>query len=298
MPRSAVALETHFNLGLAQTRAGDAAAAREAFYWVADRSPGHELAPLSYLKIGRLFLEENDPTAALRALRRAQSAVPGTPTHAAAALLLAAAHLMTNNPRAAHAALAEDEEALNRPPFRQAAAVLDGLARYRAVSDPKKAMREASELLTALMSYREDSVLGPVGLVLAGQGFRDIGMNEEMTAVYQKALPTMHGGLALEMSADLADHYFTLGQYQAARPLFESVAKQPGKRVASAELRLAEIDLKEHHPDECLKRCRMLLKEGQTAELDTTLKLMGQAHAERGEHALAARCFAGELPKP
>ena len=73
LPRSPVVIEALYNRGLTYQLLDDLAPARNSFYQVVDRAPGHELAPLAYLRIGRMYLNEGDPEHAVPPLRRALS---------------------------------------------------------------------------------------------------------------------------------------------------------------------------------------------------------------------------------
>ncbi len=97
-PRSQLVIEGQYNLGLVRCRQGDRPGARQAFYRVIDRAPAHELAPLAYWRVGRIYLDEGDAEQALSPLRRALRSGPGTAAQAAAVLTIAAAHLLTDNP--------------------------------------------------------------------------------------------------------------------------------------------------------------------------------------------------------
>ncbi len=292
-PRASAA-EAYFNLGLTRARSGEREPARDAFYRVVDLAPDGPLAPLAYLRVGRLYLEEGNPSLAARALRRAQAAgSAGQPT--AAGLALAAAELLDNNPRAAHAALAAVRRGAGEEPFARTAPLLDALARHRAGGDPGRATERSGDLLEALLCYREEPLLGPVGLVLAGQGYRDLGLGDEMAARYEKALPGVGEALALSMKADLAEHLLASGK-KGATPLLHAVAAAGGPHSARAELRLAEMAYKGKRLDECLSRCRKVLGAGDAALGGEAARLMGKVYTQKGDHAAAARCFAGRPP--
>jgi tetratricopeptide (TPR) repeat protein len=254
-PRSTAATETYFNLGLARGRLGERGLARDAFYRVVDRGPTKPLASIAYLYIGRLYLEDANPALATRALRRVQSAGGNLLSQTCAGLLLSAAELLDDNPRAAHAAIVEVRRGIGEEPFVRTAALLDALSRFRATVEPARRERASGDLLAALLAYREDSLLGSPGLVLAGQGYRDLDLGDEMATLYRKAIPGVGSALAMSMKADLAEHLMASGKKGAA-PLLREVAAAPGPRAVRAELRLAEMALKQKHPDECLSRCR------------------------------------------
>jgi tetratricopeptide (TPR) repeat protein len=294
-PRTATVTEAYFNLGLVRARTGERGLARDAFFRVVDRAPTGPLAPLAHLHIGRLYLEEANAALAARALRRVEARETNAVARTRAALLLAAAELFDDNPRAAHAAIADVRRNIEEAPFVRPAALLDALSRYRATTDPSRHERAAGDLLAALLAYREEPLLASIGLVLVGQAYRDLALGEEMAAAYQKAMPAVGAAVALSMKADLAEYLLATGKKGAA-PLLREVAAAPGPRAARAELHLAEIALRQKRPDECLTRCRKTLATGDAATSGEAVRLMGQAYTQKGDHAAAARCFAGRPP--
>jgi hypothetical protein len=96
---------------------------------------------------------------------------------------------------------------------------------------------------------------------------------------------------------DLAEHLFRTGRCGEARTRFEALASQPGKHAFHAELRLAEIALHDHQIDDCLQRCRKLLREHPAADLTPVLQVMGKAFAQKGDYEKSAQCFAGKVPE-
>ena len=116
-----------------------------------------------------------------------------------------------------------------------------------------------------------------------------------MAALYEKSEIDRTSGLGLEITADLAEHHFTTGQFKMARSEFEAVVKGGSPRTRAAEMRLAEIDLADRKPDDCLKRCRRLYQD-MPKEGRILLLLMSRAYTLKGDTARASRCAAGDLP--
>ncbi len=296
-PRSPVLTEAYYNLGLAQRWLGDARAARNTFYRVADRAPGHELAPLAYFRIGQLHLEDGETELAILPLRRGVSSSAGSPTQPAAALALAEAYLLTDNPRAAGAVLLENRAVVSLPPYRAVAAFLDALARHRGTADRRQAQREAGGLLGAVLAVQDDTALGPAGKLLVGQAYRDLGMAEQMSVFYEHALRGLRGPLAAEMSYILAESLYTADRRDAALQRFAALAgNEKSQWGPRALLRLAEITLQEKRPQDCLTWCRKLLQQPGATDAATILKLMGKAYEQLGDHPRATRCYMGQLP--
>jgi tetratricopeptide (TPR) repeat protein len=296
-PRSPVMVEVHYNLALVRQRQGDLDAARQLFFGVVDRAPGHELTPLAYLRIGHLHLEANQPDSAVSPLRRAQTLSAGSPAQPLATLALAVCHLLTDNPRAAAAAILENRNRISAEPYRPFASFLEAYAHYRSIPDQRPSQREAGTLLAALLLLREGAALVPGGEVLVGRAYRDLGMGDRMAAIYEKALASARGPLAGEMTCALAEYLASVGRRADAKrwltPLAES---DQGAWTVQARLQLAEIALKEKRPADSLTWCRKLLAGQGKADVPATLKVMGQAFELAGEHRQAARCYAGMLP--
>jgi tetratricopeptide (TPR) repeat protein len=298
LPRSRIPAELYYNLAVTRHRLGEGPSARDAYYWVIDRSPGSDLALLAYAQIGRGHLEESNPAAAIRPLRRALGEAQGSRTSPAVALLLAAALLMTDAPRPAYSTLAALGPILQDEPYRRPAALLDALARYRCRPSSSQATREAGDVLAALLVYREEPVLGKIGVLLAARAYRDLGLPEEMAILYERVSFDRNSPLGQEMTADLAEYHFQLREWKTARLEFEFLAGRDSRYSQTAQLRLAELDLQEKHPDDCLKRCRRVLSATPKAIPLNLLTLMGRAYNQKGDSDRASRCFAGEVPAP
>jgi tetratricopeptide (TPR) repeat protein len=297
MPGSANLVEAQFNLALVRDRQGELATARAAYYRVVDLAPAHELAPLAYYQVGRLHLDEADPQRALTPLRRALAVSPGSATEPAAAVALAAVHLLTDNPRVASAVLAEYRQAVARAPFRQTAAFLGALASLRSAGHSSEAKREGADLLTSLLGLGDGPLLGPMGRLLVGQAFHELGMDDPAVESYRKGLAESRGPLAEYLTFTLAESHFSAGTPAAARKLYSGLAaKETSSWNPSSRLRLAEIDLQERKPRDSVARCRKLLEDWKGWKELEIYKVMGQAFTQMGDHRRAAACFAGRVP--
>lgn len=295
LPRSAQVIEAHYNLGWTLRHLGEPLAARLAFFHAIDQAPGQELAALAYLQIGQIYLEAGESRQAIVPLQHAASSGRGTATESWAAVTLAAAHLQSGQPRAAHDALAQHRTALSRALFAPTAAFLDALARYRLAPGGRGSTAEGSELLSALLAMPESKILGPVGVLLQGMAYREIGLGERMAAIYQPLL-SHKGPVVDEMICVLGSYQHTLANDTEARRLLAPVAQGDGRWAAEARLILADIDLQDNRAAECLQACAALLDKA-LVDRSAVLRLMGKAFAQTGDHARAARCFAGQRPQ-
>jgi tetratricopeptide (TPR) repeat protein len=297
--RSPVAIEASYNLGLALRRQGDDDAAREAFYWVVDASPGHTLAALASVAIGRMYLDQAQFETAIPPLRRAAAIATGTSTVPNAALLLASTYLLMGNAAAAQSALAEHRECLAEPPYRNVAAFISSYARMIAGGSNRQAQREARILTWALVGATRDSTLGPTGILLMGRAYRDLGLGDKMVDLYHNALQKdVPPAIRSEMDFDTSEQLFAAGEVADAIHGFTRLAQTgSGKWNRLAAVRLAEIALDDGRPEHCREWCRKLLEPPDSTHASTALKLMGQAYAREGVHQKAALCFAGHVPE-
>ena len=296
-PQSTAKLEAYYNLGIARRRLNQRTAARQAFYRVVDQRRGHELEALAYLQVAHAHLQDYEFDQAIRPVRRSVSEGVGTPVQPLAALTLAAAYLLTKNPRAANTALVESRGQLLEPRYRVMTSFLDALARYRCVVEQRAGQREASELLSAVWAARRSDVLGPIGQLLMGQAYQELGLADQMAELYQDVLPKARGPIASEMTCTLAEYFLATDEYGRAEPLLVFLANANDPRWAPrAYLRLAELAFRQGHPKDCLKWGGRLTADPAAKQFPRVLHLMGQAYEKLGEYDRAAKCFSGEWP--
>jgi tetratricopeptide (TPR) repeat protein len=298
-PFSPVAVEGFYNLGLTHLRRGRLREARAAFYQVIDRAPGHEMTALAYLRIGRSHLEADEPAEALPPLRRALGIAAGSSTEPAAAVTLAATWLLTGKAAEAGSLIYDTRHLFGDDPYARCASFLAALARFRLAKEPNRAQREASDLLATLLLLDDPSAVRPVGELLMGQAYQELGLGERMALVYERALPGSRGPLAARLAYTLGDYYFAREEYTPATRRLTPLAPSAYDPWASlAQQRLAEIALARHKPQECLDWCWQLLREGRQSDQADTLRVMGRAFDRLGEYRQAARCYGGEWPLP
>jgi hypothetical protein len=202
-----------------------------------------------------------------------------------------AAELLAGTEEQARAAL-EAHRCSSRPEHAALWSALDALVRYRAA--PTSGRRE--ELLAALSDSGDAAALGPGGTFLAGRVYRDLGLVERTAALFDAASLTTRGPLAQRMTFDVAEWYDLLDRADAARQRYLAVAATDPKGLGpKAELRLAELALRERKVDECLRRCRALLGRAE-AERAAVLAVMGRGYELKRNYSAAADCFAGRVP--
>jgi tetratricopeptide (TPR) repeat protein len=294
---SQVLTEAYYNLGLIRQRLGQAAEGRAAFLRVIDQAPAGEMAPLAYLRLGRLHLDQAEFAQAVRAFDRAVTGSAVSSLQPAVAVHLAAAHLLGGKPETALEVLRKHKVAASREYSRRTAALIDALARLQLAERRGGAPWEAPELFAALLNLAGEQVLGPAQKVLEGRAYQALGMGPSMARIYEAALQTTKGALAEEMTFSLAEHLEASNKRSEAARMFDALATLTGSQWAPpAQLALAKIAFAEDRCQECLLRCRRLLREPGTVDRPAILELMGRCFSRRGEYGRAAQCFAGQEP--
>lgn len=262
-PRSPAAVAASYNLGLIQRRLGQPLPARAALYRVVDGAPGNRLAPLAYLWIGRLALDQGDFRGALSALRRGLESASGSPGRPALAVTLAAVHLLLRDPQAANTVLCTHRTCLDKEPYAATATFLNALACYLSLEPRERAGRKAGDLLAAVEALPPTEVLGLLKKFLAGWAYGELGFQEQVAQVYEKALPALKGPLADEMAFTLAEIWKGSARKAEARRLLRDLAGSQDSRWAGpSRLALARWAVEDNLPKESLEWCRLLLARG------------------------------------
>jgi tetratricopeptide (TPR) repeat protein len=279
-----------YNLGLVELRSGELLSARSRFVDLVDRAPRSRWADYGWWWAGRTNLDTGDTASARKAFRAAL----GNRTReiaSAVALGACACALLDDNDEEARTALEEGRVATRESHIALWTA-FENLLRYRGA--PTAGRRNT--LLSALREADDGRVLGPGGAYLAGRVYRDLGMPDQMVALYDKATESIRGPLAVRMTFDAAAWYDLSDRFESARQRYRAVAATDPKGLGSqAELRLAALALRTGNADECLRRCRGLLDRS-GAHRTEVLALMGRGYEVKRNYRFAAECFAGRVP--
>jgi tetratricopeptide (TPR) repeat protein len=297
-PTSPLAVPASFNLGMLLMRHGEYGASRLALFRALDLAPGHELAPLALLHIGRSCLEEGDHKRGLALLRRGQAIAVGAECQPRLTLTLAAGLLLADEPRAAHDVLLGHRPQFKDEAVRTTVALLDAMARYRAARVQGPARPEAADLIAALTQHRDANLLGPIETYLCCRAFRELGLWDHIASSCEKALPETQGPMAAALAVMLGTAKVHLQKPAEAARLFQQVAETKEPRwAAEARYHLAALDLADGRAGDCATRCAQIWREQHYADPAGLLRLWGTALDQLGAHAKAARCFAGSPPE-
>lgn len=279
-----------YNLGLVELNTGARQAARSRFVDLVDRAPRSQWADYGWWWVGRTHMDGGDFSAAKTAFR---TALRGKTREviSAAALGTCAAELIAGNDAAARDVL-HDHRTDTREAHSALNMALEALLRYRSSTT---ASRRAT-LLEALRGSGDVSALGPGGTLLAGQVYRELGLPDRTAALYDAASVATRGPLSARMTFEAAEWYDLLDRRNDARQRYLAVAViDPKGYGPSAELKLAEMALRERKADECVRRCRALLaREG--TDRAAVLAVMGKGYELTRNYRAAADCFAGRVP--
>jgi tetratricopeptide (TPR) repeat protein len=292
-PRASVVSAALFNRAALREKNADLAGAQVRWLEVVDHSPTAPIAGLAYWRIGRAYLTNGSGEDAIRPLRKGMECKVDS-IRAASSMGVAAALLLTDDPKTAHAALSTSRKLIAVEPYRSTAATLDALARFRMMARPTAAITD--DLLSSLLNRQPDVILGPVGVLLAGQAYRDLGLPEQMASLYTVSLPGVRGSLAIQMHFAIGSYARSIGDARKAQTHLAAVTSGPS--AAQAAMQLASLALSERRARACLTHCRAALSFDPPADRSSVLATMGRAYEMLGDNLRATRCFAGELPAP
>ena len=286
-----------YDLGIVHSGRGDVHSARKAFFACIDEGPGHPLAPLAYVHVARLHLEEGALKPAFATLVRTRRNYPNDPAQAAAALLTAVAYAQAGNFATVQRTLVADRKIIADSPYRPAGAFLEAYALYRLAKVDSNARPETARLIEALYAPG-DTISAPLETHLLGKACREIRMAAEAARIYAKTLAWYKGPLRPALELGRAESLLDSDQRDEATALFRDIeGGSPSRWSAEASLHLAEIELDDGNPQASAERCRKIWSEGQLSDATRIFAVWGDALAALGEFEKASRCYAGNPPE-
>jgi tetratricopeptide (TPR) repeat protein len=286
-----------YDLGIVHSGLGNVHAARKAFFACIDEAPGHPLAPLAYVHVARLHMEEGAIDRALTTLYRTRRNYPNDPTQPAVSLLTALAHAQRSDFAAVQRTLAADRKILADSPYRPATAFVEAYALYRLAKLESNARPETTRLIEALYAPG-DTMSAALETQLLGKACRDIRMAPEAARIYEKTLAWYKGPLRPALEFGRAESLLDSDEREAAAILLRSLEAGPTSRWSvEATLRLAEIDLDDGDAQASVDRCRKVWAERELSDANRILPVWGNALSALGDFEKASRCFAGNPPE-
>lgn len=290
-------VEVLLNLGKLRLWCGDPSAAVESLNQCVDAAESHPLQAVACLHLCCAQLQAGAPRPAVAAGQRAVLLARSTPLAAQSRTLLASALLLADDPAGASTILSHGRELLMQSELRDAAAFLDALARYRTQRDPLYRLRDATHLLDALTHLNVQQQFGAHWQRLVDEAYTELGLRCVRDAAETPA-PTASRDLTASADIDLRRWQDRLSL--VARPQFETVAAEldaaaEAANVPELRLLLAQTAFRRGCREAAEAQCRALLSTSQlSASLRrAALRLLGEIHQSRGEHAAALQCYIG-----
>ncbi|MFP6762592.1 MAG: tetratricopeptide repeat protein [Planctomycetaceae bacterium] len=298
-PKSPVIATALFNKGRIELEQMQIDAALESLYQVVDGHSGHSLTPAAWLHIGRILIRAERETDAVRPLVRALTMSRNLEIQAHAVNALASAYLLNGKDVAASLVLMDYRNAIQDPPHSRISAMLGTFAKFRAASGSRKEA-EAVRLVQTLARINTEDIEEDSIRLIAGQAWRAIGMNEEMTTLYKAVVASTEiTPLRQRMMYELGDWLRESGTPAEALEVFRKLQLQKEnspwrRRSVEAEV---QILFDSGNSRMCAKLTRELLDTSQdSAERRRLLELLGRIYETQGEYSLAAQCFSGIIP--
>lgn len=288
----------YFNLARLDERAGDTAQARKNYFRAIDQSPGHEFALYSRIRIGQLYLYEDEARQAIAHLQQAHAFAKGSPHEPLATLALAAALLHDEQIDVARKVITQHQAALQQEPFVATASFLDRYLNYRLAKRAGEAAivkREAGRLIDVLWRNKDDSRLGAYGQLLIARAYHELEFVDQAELAARQALAAAWGPLKQSAEYQLATTIAERKDAEAAE-ILEKLVEQESPYRERARFQLARIDLAQRKFQPCADKCRQIWQDGRFADRPALLRLWGTALEGAGELAKAAQCYAGKAP--
>jgi tetratricopeptide (TPR) repeat protein len=289
-PHSAESVHAAFNLGMIELADGNWPFAQARFFDAIDRGPEKLWADHGWWWLGRLHLDRGDAAAARKPLRLAQAGRTKVVASAAGLAIPFCALLEGDEDEAK--ALLHNLRIQNRPAHAAMMDFYEALFRYRSNPSANRGDRVA-EALTRIGDGRN---LGASGFLFAGQVYCEIGRYDRAAGLFDAAARVTLGPVSVRMLFEAAERYNELDLRAEARKRYVVVsATESNDWAARAELRLAELAIRDRRGDECIRRCQALLgRDG--VERSEVLDRMGRGYELLKMYRSAADCFAGKAP--
>ena len=294
-----LAIRAAYNAGLGYCEAGDSAKACKYLHFIVDGEPGHQLHVSALMLLGRLLLDSGEYQEAAFQFRRASESRSGPEHQTRGAAMMGLAYLMQEKPELAADAIFERRDQFEDSEIRSGAALVASFARFQTLKGEHQE-RETEFLFRSLMAVQPNPIwLGLSGQLLIGRSLSELGFDREMAELYSRQLkPGLPNPIASEMKYSLAKYHLANDQTGLARELWNEVIALNWQPWSSrAAVRLAELELVDGKPEDCLERCRKLFGHDGIS-LKEIQRLIGQAYEATGDDAQAARCYAGQVAKP
>lgn len=288
-PHLPEAVHAGYNLALLHLRGGNPAAARATLREVIDRGGKGRWTDLGWWWTGRTYLDECNPAAAFKPLRAALGG-KDRGARSAAALGVVLCHLLQGNEVAAYETM-ERSVFASEDAHANLAKLFDEHLRHAGAPTPLR----TESLFAAVKQADGGRRLGPAGVYLVGRVYRDLGFETTTVGLYERTVAA-GGPWAPRMTLTVGEILADEGRLAEARQRLLAVAAiDAGDLGRKAEMRLADLDVRNGDPAAALKRCRRLM-DRPDADETALLLLMGRAHEAAGEYRKAALCFAGRYP--
>ncbi|HWL10960.1 MAG TPA: tetratricopeptide repeat protein, partial [Planctomicrobium sp.] len=299
-PRSDYVPLAWFNLGKLLIQEGRPADAAIAFLRAADMVNGESLEPASYLYLGRISMENDDPRAAVGPFTRALSLSTGTPHEGIAALQLSSVYLTLNHFQRANSVLLEHLIPLEQPGLRDQGAFLSCLIHYRSAADEHERFRTGTTLLSTMTHLKPDECFGKHWFWLMGCACRDTGLTQAAVQLFCRCIESsypfpLQNRMRVLLLEDAPEQLSRLPSRKWA------VASQQVPEAFQIDSLLveAEATLLQRRFDDSHRLCREVLRKEKTHESQRrkALQLLGQVLQAQGRYEESVQCFTGIVPK-
>ena len=286
-----------FNLAKTQLAMKDRARAMACFYDSIDAEVPEYMGPC-YLYIGRMLLEDNQNSDALKAFHRALTHTGTIEQRRHATLCLSMAQLASDNPYAASKLLFDSRSMFESAPEEIPYIFMSALANSSVAKDQK--LRHELKQLASLSGYvTPDSFFGATGYRPIAMAYDRLELLDDWRAISLKALedPRLQNSRYV-FYAQLGEVHRRSGDFeQAVKYLQASSQVSDPKWRSSARDKIIQIAFAFKQDDLCVRECLLALKEERSPESrQAVLRTLGKTYERQGNRKLAVRCLVGVAP--
>ena len=299
-PTGEIAAQLSFNLGMVMLDTGRFNEAIDRLFFVVDQSLNQKVQSASYAWIGKLEIEKGNAERAIYAASRGLSLALDPDSREAILMTLAKAYLLESDPFSANRVLFDYSKSLQDVDSERLAAVLGAYSRYLGTTPTEGLRNEGERLVIALANLRTEDLTDFVDELLVGRAYFEVGFTQRATEMFERA--TEHATQEFwkrRIAYELAVNHFRMGEYEESATTLVELSKTFRDQIGIlAQIKLAEIRLKQKKAAECLLLCQQLWAHSLSKpQMAKTLTMMGKSYQQLGRPHAAAVCFSGMLPR-
>ncbi|MCA9198525.1 MAG: tetratricopeptide repeat protein [Planctomycetales bacterium] len=298
-PLSSVVAAAYFDLGKSEMLQQRYNEAIESFAEATNHGQGRDIEAAASIYIGRIYLDQGEPTEATRPLTQAVRICHDPELIPKAVVTLAAGYILGGNPNAANAVLMEFRDALDDSDQRETAAFVGAFGRFAASVNQERRQQFGRSLFEAANQVDPNAFLGPFGYILLMDALDSIGITGKVIEYNELALrQPLPPETEYQLQWRLANTHLKQQRINDALVVLNALGQQQERWWARrSRLLVAGILVDQKRYSEATDACLKLLQDSDTEnEKIQIMRILGQIYEANADHRNASLCYAGMLP--